>query len=225
ADGRTLKLILLTSPSPAAYRTVAEQVAKQWRELGVDVAVEIPENRAEFEARLLRREYDVLLYGQSLLNNLDAYPYWHSSDVQKQTEDPNELRLDAYNLSQYNSPQADVLLEKIRGDDDESERLQAIAQLRDVLKRDTPAIVLYSPIYTYAHRDDILGVDLGHLSMHADRMHSLSKWYVRQERVFRPGLGWGSFFGWLGGNFGGKNPAEGASSSSQSAASSDNPDL
>ncbi|MBP9750927.1 MAG: ABC transporter substrate-binding protein, partial [Candidatus Peribacteraceae bacterium] len=79
ADGRTLKLILLTSPSPAAYRTVAEQVAKQWRELGVDVAVEIPENRAEFEARLLRREYDVLLYGQSLLNNLDAYPYWHSS--------------------------------------------------------------------------------------------------------------------------------------------------
>lgn len=225
ADGRTLKLTLLTSPSPAAYRTVAEQVAKQWRALGVEVVVDIPENRADFESRLLKRDYDVLLYGQSLLNNLDAYPYWHSSDVQKQTDDQNELRLDAYNLSQYNSPQADVLLEKVRGDDNEEERLKAIAQLRDVLKRDTPAIVLYSPVYTYAHRDDILGVDLGHLSMHADRMHSLSKWYVRTERVFRPGLGWGSFIGWLAGNFDGKDSGSGTSSSSQSAASSDNSDL
>ncbi len=225
ADGRTLKLVLLTSPTPAAYRTVAEEIAKQWRALGVDVAVEIPENRADFEARLLRRQYDVLLYGQSLLNNLDAYPYWHSSDIQKQTDDENELRLDAYNLSQYTSAQADVLLEKVRGTNDESERLTAIAQLRDVLKRDTPAIVLYSPVYTYAHRDDILGVDLGHLSMHADRMHSLSKWYVRQERVFKPGHGWGSFFGWLAGNFGGKDSGEGTSSASQSSASSDNADL
>ncbi len=216
ADGRALKLILLTSPSPPVYKTVAERVAKQWRELGVEVAVEVPATRAEFEARLLRRQYDVLLYGQSLLNNLDAYPYWHSSDVQKQTDNENDLRLDAYNLSQYVSPEADRLLEKVRGTKDDDERLRSIAALREVLKRDAPAIVLYTPIYTYAHRDDLRGVDLGHLSMHADRMHSLSRWYVRQERVFRPGFGWVSFFSWLGGYLNGKEEPAPASSGSGS---------
>lgn len=222
AAGRTLKLVLLTSNSPPAYKLAAEEVAKEWRQLGVEVSVEVPSTRADFEARLLKRQYDVLLYGQSLLNNLDAYPYWHSSDVQKQTDDENELRLDAYNLSQYVSPEADILLEKIRGTNDEEERLGAIASLSEVLKRDAPAIVLYSPIYTYAHRDDIRGVDLGHLSMHADRMHSLSKWYVRQERVFKPGLGWTSFFSWLGGNFGGADASPGVADSSQSSEASDN---
>ncbi len=223
--GRTLKLVLLTSSSPPAYKIVADKIAEQWRQLGVDVSVEVPSTRADFESRLLRRQYDVLLYGQSLLNNLDAYPYWHSSDVQKQTDDENELRLDAYNLSQYASTEADVLLEKIRGTNNEDERLGAIASLREVLKRDTPAIVLYTPVYTYAHRDDIRGVDLGHLSMHADRMHSLSKWYVRQERVFKPGLGWTSFFSWLGGQLDGSSVSSGASSGALSSASAGSTDL
>jgi len=26
-----------------------------------------------------KREYDVIIFGQSLDYNLDAYPYWHSS--------------------------------------------------------------------------------------------------------------------------------------------------
>lgn len=223
--GRALKIILLTSSSPPAYKLVAETVAKQWRQLGVEVSVEVPSTRADFEARLLRRQYDVLLYGQSLLNNLDAYPYWHSSDVQRETDDENELRLDAYNLSQYVSSEADVLLEKIRGTNNEEERLEAIGKLREVLKRDTPAIVLYSPVYTYAHRDDIRGVDLGHLSMHADRMHSLSKWYVRQERVFKPGLGWTSFFSWLGGQLDSKSASLGSSSEARTSAPAGNADL
>jgi hypothetical protein len=104
--------------------------------------------------------------------------------------------------------------------------LDAIAKLRETLKTDVPAIILYSPVYTYAHRDDILGVDLGHLAMHADRMHSLSRWYVRQERVFKPGIWWTSFFQWLGGEFAGSAsvPApivpSGAQNSSFSALSS-----
>ncbi len=195
--GQSLTITLLTSPSPESYKGVAENVKKQWAKLGVNVNIVIPETRADFEDKLLKRDYDVLLFGQSLLDNLDSYPYWHSSGVQKVTGNRNDLRLDAYNLSQYQSFQSDSLLETIRGTANEAERTEALKKLKDTLKKDVPAVFLYSPLYTFSHRDDILGIELGHLSLHSDRFLTLSEWYVKQERVFSEGKGWLSFFPWL----------------------------
>lgn len=195
--GQKLSLTLLTSPSPAVYKKVAEIIKEQWATLGVDVQIEIPETRSVFEERLLKRNYDILLFGQSLLDNLDSYPYWHSSGLQKITRNRSDLRLDAYNLSQYASFQSDALLETIRGTSSEKERTGALKHLQDILKRDVPAVFLYSPLYTFAHRDDILGVDLGYLSLHSDRFLTLYRWYVQQDRVFEAGKRWFSFFHWL----------------------------
>ncbi len=195
--GKVLSLTLLTSPSPASYATVAENVQKQWSKLGVKVTIVVPETRSEFEDRLLRRDYDVLLFGQSLLDNLDSYPYWHSSGAQRVTGDKNDLRLDAYNLSQYRSFEADSLLENIRGTGDDKERAEALKKLKERLKKDVPAIFLYSPLYTFAHLEEILGIELGHLSLHSDRFLTLYRWYVKQERVFQDGDGWLDFFSWL----------------------------
>ncbi len=196
-SGQKLVLTLLTSPSPEKYKQIAEEVKRQWALLGVQVNVVVPETRTAFEEKLLKRDYDVLLFGQSLLDNLDSYPYWHSNDTQKVTSNRNDLRLDAYNLSQYKSFEADTLLETIRRTTEEKERSESLKKLQDVLKRDVPAVFLYSPLYTFAHRDDILGVDLGHLSLHSDRFLSLHNWYVEQDRIFAEGKNWLSFFGWL----------------------------
>lgn len=195
--GKTLVLTLLTSPSPPEYRTVAETVKRQWAQLGVDVIIEVPETREAFEERLLLRDYDVLLFGQSLLDNLDSYPYWHSSGMQKATKNRNELKLDAYNLSQYASVEADQLLEAIRTTLDDTVRSSSLSKLEAVLKRDVPAIFLYTPLYTFAHRDQILGIELGNLSLHSDRFLTLYRWYVKQERVFKPGMHWTSFPSWI----------------------------
>lgn len=195
--GETLSLTLLTSPSPPSYRTAAEGIASQWAKLGVNVQVVIPETRALFEEHLLKREYDVLLFGQSLLDNFDSYPYWHSSGMQRLTDDRSDLRIDAYNLSQYASFEADALLETIRGKFSEKERADALLKLQEVLKRDEPAIFLYSPLYTFAHREDILGIELDNLSLHSDRFLTLYRWHTHQERVFRDGKSWFSFLPWL----------------------------
>ena len=196
-DGKKLTLKLLTSNSPESYKRVAERIKQQWETLGVQVQIEVPPTAQEFQDKLLSRDYDVLLFGQSLLENLDSYPYWHSSGTQRATQNRNELKLDAYNLSQYGSFEADSLLETVRGRSDEKGRSEALAKLRDVLKRDIPAVFLYSPLYTYAHREDILGIELKSLSLHSDRFLTLYHWYVKQERVFKPGRSWWSFFGWL----------------------------
>lgn len=195
--GKQLTLTLVTSPSPESYKSVAEDVKKQWAALGVNVNIVIPETRSAFEDRILKRDYDVLLFGQSLLDNLDSYPYWHSSGAQKLTGNRSDLKIDSYNLSQYQSFEADSLLETIRSTSDDKERTDALKKLKDVLKRDVPAVFLYSPLYTFAHREDILGIELGHLSLHSDRFLTLDRWYVKQDRVFKEGKGWLSFFGWV----------------------------
>ncbi len=205
AAGQQLVLHLLTSPSPVEYPKIAMYIQEAWSHLGVKVVVDIPKSRDEFQARLLKRDYDVLLFGQSLLDNLDSFPYWHSSGVQKVTGDANDLRQDAYNLSQYRSSRADALLETIRRTSDETERETALGALRSIIKGDVPAIFLYSPLYTFAHHNDILGIELGSLSLHSDRFLTLDRWYVQQNRQFVAGKSWWSFFPWLGGFLHGQN--------------------
>ncbi len=195
--GEPLRIRLLTSKSPPQYARVAEMIRKQWQALGAEVTVEVAQTPEDFERRLLSRDYDALLFGQSLLDNLDSYPYWHSSGVQRVTGQETDLRRDAYNLSQYASVRADSLLGIIRTTADEAARKNALSDLREVLKQDVPAIFLYSPLYTYAHHQDIRGVELGKLSLHSDRFLGLNRWYVKEERVFKPGRSWWSFFRWL----------------------------
>ncbi len=195
--GEKLSLTLLTSPTPPQYRVIAGRIADQWAALGVKVAITIPPTRKDFEEKLLARDYDLLLYGQSLLDNLDAYPYWHSSGVQKVSESKFDLRIDAYNLSQYSSIAADGLLEVIRTTGDDAERQDALTELMDVLKSDVPAIFLYSPLYAFAYHEDLKGVELGSPSLHSDRFNTLSNWYLKEERLLRPGVHWSSFPRWL----------------------------
>ncbi|MSR87137.1 hypothetical protein EXS70_03120 [Candidatus Peribacteria bacterium] len=195
--GEPLTLHLLTSDAPRTYRDIAEEVKSQWAKLGVSVIVDLPDSLQDFQDRLLRRDYDVLLFGQSLLDNLDSYPYWHSSGIQRLTGSDADLRQDAYNLSQYTSFSADKELETVRRTTDEKERQTALTSLREILKQDAPAIFLFSPKYVFAHHHDIFGVELGSLSLHSDRFLTLYKWYVKRERIFKPGMGWFSLFGWL----------------------------
>lgn len=195
--GKRLALAILTSSSPPQYRRIAEEIAEQWRGLGVDTTVEVPDDRNVFEERLLQRDYDVLLFGQSLLDNLDGYAYWHSSGLQKRTSSRTDLRLDAYNLSQYASFEADALLETVRMSRSDQEQYAALRKLRGVLAADVPAIFLYSPQYAFAYSKSLRGVALGALSLHSDRFLSLAQWYIKERRMFLDGVGWFSFFPWM----------------------------
>jgi ABC-type transport system substrate-binding protein len=203
-DGEELKLRLLTSPLPPTYPKVAEVVAQQWRKIGVNVVVEVPQEKREFENRVIRRDYDVLLFGQPLLDNLDSYPYWHSSQIQIFADQNGEagpdelrLRLDANNLSQFTSFRADALLEQIRETHITDLRQKALDDLRTLFRETVPAVVLYSPTYVFAMSEDILGVDLGKPSLHSDRFLSMHRWFIKRGRSFRPGIGWFDFFPWL----------------------------
>lgn len=198
-NGEPLRIRLLTSSLPPTYPIVAHEIARQWKKIGVEVIVEVPEKRKEFEDRVIRRDYDVLLFGQPLLDNLDSYPYWHSSQTQALSEEEdadNELRLDANNLSQFTDFKTDALLEQARETSNDLVRKQTLDQLRDVFREEIPALVLYSPTYVFAISEKILGVDLGRPSMHSDRFLSMHRWFIKEGRNFRAGRTWFGFFAW-----------------------------
>lgn len=195
--GEPLAITILTSTRPGIYKVIAETVKKQWERVGAKVTLDIPETKKEFEEKLLRREYDVVLFGQSLFDNLDSYPYWHSSQTQDQSGDASKLKLDAFNLSQYASFEADTLLVRIRETGSGESREKALGELNARLKTDIPAITLYSPLSVFAHDQKLRGVDVRGLALHADRFASLPEWYVDTERTFNEGRSWLSLPGWV----------------------------
>lgn len=196
AQGKPLKLTILTSTKPATYPAVAQILKKQWEAVGASVTVDIPETQKEFEEKLTRRNYDVVLFGQSLFDNLDSYPYWHSSQTQEKT-DTAKMRIDAFNLSQYASFEADSLLTTIRETRDPASRKKALSALNDLWKKDIPAVILYSPLSITAHDGSVQGLTLKKLSLHADRFAHFDQWYVTTKRRFRDGRSWLSFPRWL----------------------------
>ncbi len=194
--GSPLKITILTSNKPATYPVVANILKKQWEAVGASVTVDIPETQKEFEEKLTKRSYDVVLFGQSLFDNLDSYPYWHSSQTQEKT-DTSKMRIDAFNLSQYASFQADSLLTTIRETRDSSSRKKALTALNDLWKKEIPAVILYSPLSITAHDATVKGISFKNLSLHADRFANFDTWYVTTRRRFKEGRGWLNFPGWL----------------------------
>ncbi len=196
AQGDEMALTILTSAKPASYPIVAEMIKKEWEAVGAKVTIDIVADTKEFQNKLTKREYDVVLFGQSLFDNLDSYPYWHSSQTQEKA-DPTKLRMDAFNLSQYASFEADLLLTRIRETGDVRTRAKALNELNELWKKDIPAIILYSPLAIFGHDDSVEGISLSHLSLHADRFAYLDEWYVATEKQFTSGKDWISFFPWL----------------------------
>lgn len=196
AAGKEMMLTILTSAKPDSYPIVADMLKKKWEAVGAKVSLDIVADKKEFQDKLTKRQYDVVLFGQSLFDNLDSYPYWHSSQAQEKS-DPTKLRLDAFNISQYASFEADQLLTRIRETGDNASRAKALKELNNLWKQDIPAVVLYSPLSIYAHDDSVHGISIGRLSLHADRFAHIDEWYVTTEKRFKDGVRWISFIPWL----------------------------
>jgi len=185
--GEKLSFTLITSHDLPEFQDVAIALKEQWKKAGVDIKIEILESK-EFAERLKKREYDLLLFGQNLGYNLDAYPYWHSSQIAKNN---------GYNLSEYKSLQADVLIEEIRATHDEELRQKSLKELQEVIRDDVPAIYIYTPTYTYAVDTKVQKAQAVNLATSSDRFNNIENWFIKMERHFNTDASWFDFFGWL----------------------------
>lgn len=144
---------------------IAAFLKKSWEAIGIQVEL-IPvtsDARTDF---LQKRDYDVLLAGESLGYDLDTYFFWHSSQATG----------DGSNLSNYKNFSADALIEDIRRHLDDSRKATRLKQLAKLVKDDIPALFLFRPQYIYATDGKFTGVNLSQASFSSDRFNNIQSW-------------------------------------------------
>lgn len=117
--GYTPDLTLTTTP---AYVTDAQQIIEAWKQLGINVQLQIvpvPDTN----------DYQILLIGQQIPNDPDQYLLWHSTQQ-------------ATNISKYQNPKIDKLLEDGRKQINKEERKQIYQDFQRFLVEDCPVVFL-----------------------------------------------------------------------------------
>ncbi|OGY21441.1 MAG: hypothetical protein A3A65_00275 [Candidatus Chisholmbacteria bacterium RIFCSPLOWO2_01_FULL_49_14] len=113
------QVIELTTTLP--YLDIAENIKEVWSTLGINTTMKV--------ATFLPENFQVLLIAQEIPPDPDQYSLWHST---QQT-----------NLTRYNSPKVDKLLEDGRQTIDKKERILIYQDFQRFLVEDSPAAFLF----------------------------------------------------------------------------------
>jgi ABC-type transport system substrate-binding protein len=184
-EGKRLVLRLVTAQEPVVFLQVAEEIKKQWLEAGAKVVIETY-SLADLQEKISERDYDILLFGQNLGYNLDAFPFWHSSQSGS-----------GLNLSNYRSLEADNLLVSVRNTFDERTKQEHLDKLKKVVAEDTPAVFLYNPTHYYMIDRSVKNIQLGKLSNHSDRFTDLSNWYLKEDYRLKEEFSFSGLLRWI----------------------------
>ncbi|MCS7179096.1 MAG: peptide ABC transporter substrate-binding protein [Anaerolineae bacterium] len=166
---REVSFTLLSSTDPI-HAAVAQEVARQWGAMGIDVqAVAIPP--LELRDRLERRDYQAALVELALPGNPDPYPLWHQTQI---TVGQNYAGLDHRRISE--------VIETARITVDPTRQAALYQEFQELFADEVPAILLYQPVYTYGVGRKVQGVQIGPLMTPSDRLATISSWYIATQR-------------------------------------------
>lgn len=173
-ERQVLAFSIATANAPELKKTAA-LLKESWEKLGARVDVEIFE-LGDLNQNIIRpRKYDALLFGEIIGRDMDLYAFWHSS----QRNDPG------LNVAMYANSKTDALLEEARSLVDNEKRIEKYRLFADELKKDTPAVFLYSPQFIYLLPNTIKHNELIELTIPSDRFAESYRWYVDTERVWK----------------------------------------
>jgi len=173
-DGKRIEFNLVVLDQPELVQ-ISEILKKQWEAIGSKVNIGA---YSAFDIRqnyIRPREYDTLIFGQSLSSDLDPYTFWHSS----MKKDPG------LNLSIFDVPEIDKLIEEGRIEFNEEKRASIYREFQKKLAEEIPAIFLYHPTYFYPINKNVRGNDIYFLSAASDRFSSIENWYLKTKRIWK----------------------------------------
>ena len=121
------------------------------------------------------RNYDSLLFGEIINRESDLFAFWHST----QRKDPG------LNVAMYTNAKVDKILETASTTIDEQQRITKYAQFEDEIRKDMPAVFLYSPNFIYVVSNKIKGLSIDHIISPSDRFLNVYSWYTDTENVWK----------------------------------------
>jgi peptide/nickel transport system substrate-binding protein len=172
-DGETLTITITTADLSSLQET-ADIIAVRWGELGVDTEV-ISLPASELTREIIRpREYEALLFGQSINPSRDLYPFWHS----EAQDDPG------LNLARYANANVDNALATLRTASSAAEADRLEQSIIDSITADQPTVFLYTPAFIYVLPKKVRNVDLPALTTPAERFAQVEKWYINTTNLW-----------------------------------------
>lgn len=147
---------------------VAQEIARQWGELGAQVDVVVSGASQFVEGVLLPRQFHSALVSIDPGPDPDPYPFWHSTQAIGQGR----------NLASFAVSTVDQLLENARQTTSPAERASAYRQFQQVFAQLDPVVLLYTPSYQYVVDADVKGMGPGLLLSPASRFRDVQRWYA-----------------------------------------------
>ncbi len=168
-----LGFTLATADEPELAAT-AELLASEWNKAGINVDVHVYP-LSELNSLVLRpRNYEAVLFGEVVGRSLDLFAFWHSS----QRNDPG------LNIALYTNSKVDTILARARATTKRGAQEKLYAEFEGLIAEDKPAVFLYAPEFIYIVPEKLQGVELGALTVPAERFLNAHEWYTDTERVW-----------------------------------------
>lgn len=160
----------LLTPDDPALVSIAQDIAVQWSQLGLAVSVNAVELDL-YRTRLEEGDFDAAIVELSLAGGADpdVYAFWHQGQYP-----------DGQNYGGANDTRISELLERARRDPNGINRVQLYRQFQAEFVSRAIAIPLYTPLFGYALRENVTGVQLGYIGTPADRFKTIADWRITQ---------------------------------------------
>ena len=153
----------------------AELIKEDLQIVGMKVNVKTFETGNLNQSVIRPRKYDALLFGQIINHESDLFAFWHSS----QRKDPG------LNVAMYTNAKVDKILEDAFITIDEQSRIKKYLQFQDEIRKDMPAVFLYSPNFIYVALKDLKQFGVEHIVSPSDRYLNAYLWYIQTENVWK----------------------------------------
>jgi peptide/nickel transport system substrate-binding protein len=177
--GQPLELSVITIQD-STYEKVLEELAGQWRKLGIDVKTDVRDQASPtqdfVQTTLQPRNFDVLLYELVIGADPDVYAYWHSSQATQQ----------GYNFANYRDEISDDALSSARGRSEPALRNEKYKAFAERWVKDAAALGLYQSVMRYSYRTSVQPfISERSVPTEADRFTDVIYWAAEKVPVYK----------------------------------------
>ncbi len=171
-DGAQVNYSLVASDSGIGSDQ-ADALAQKLGPKHISLAIQKKNSIALQKEEILKRDFDMLIYGIDYGVDRDYYPFWHSSQTTGS----------GLNISGLKDKELDTMLEIARKEQDNSKRQELNAQIEKYLSDKGFQQILSQEKTSFWIDKSIKGVVYSGIDEIPDRFNLVWKWYIKSKKV------------------------------------------
>lgn len=170
-EGDPLQIRLLTLAG-APHEPLAEEIAWQWADIGIETVVETAVDGPALRASLAEGDFDVALVDITPPADPDLYDFWSQEAIVR-----------GQNYGRWNNRNASEALENGRQIWPVAERRPYYDTFLRLFNSDLPALTLYQHATTYALSPTVEQAEIGKITRPRDRYKTFAQWFLLYRDV------------------------------------------